>query len=1078
MSPIIVHCGPLDSYYYFEEAIIPSIREQKADFLMLLPVNRAVRLLKKRLVDAAPAQVLIDPPIHTFDDFLLLLYRRLPGAKHVINQELLLLIVEKILNEQKRHWRYLASGASITTNGLVKKTTDMISELRRFGYDSTNFSALGLDEKKDQSEKFSDFELLLSGLDQYLGNQFIDEPFARHCASQMFTTDDFNALFPQVQKIFISGYGLFTPAMFKFIEKAASFLQVQVKIEYCHQNPTLFRHTLPAVERLRQMGAQIREENPVSSIAHVLFNRDRPTADSIQTNKLIEIQPLNSRAEEVAFIAAKIRQIHQQEQIPLPRIAVTFPNLERYVPLIRQQFREYGLPFNLSTGFTLNQSPLIRQFIHGLEIIAGNFEFLNTWQFLNINRIEKAAEYNPHLIHKLMVQQRIRYLTSPALKDLLQRLPIPETESDPLKNETHQVQLLINLLNPFYAFPRRASVHQFREAYLALLDTLHLLTWYQKPEKALNLRQKENEFRAFNRFMKMFDRLIWMLNQLYGDQPLSLEQFLDHLRNALSRTTYNLSEWPDYGVQIMPRLEIQAIPFEILFIGGLVDGELPRASVKDIFFNDQVRAKLNLLAAEELLDQDRFIYYALIDSSARRIIQTYPRYEDERALVPSTFLSDLQEVAEVIIHEAIDDDFLLNRSRALIQLGSTVQNYSHDDAPQFLRRLQNDLVSLHPSMRQQLLDLYARMEAAWRRVGGTDFSQFEGNCSDSGPVRHWLNTNWGQSSWSITRLESYAFCPMQFFLETILNLEDLEPLEEQLTSLERGNLIHEILYKFYKHLDREKATTSPLAHRDVLFAISEQLFQQLPFEGFFWNLEKRTYFGTENEKGLLDIFLEYDQQKIAQTGFVPSMFEYAFGYRDKNHPSAADGLVLKRGQDQIKLIGKIDRIDTNDAGLAMIFDYKTGKQASAVKVSNILQGIRFQLPLYMLALSAAEPLEPVYGAYYLVKDARNCQRVDVLADREAVPFLNKRSRAALPNHGVLDAWGNPITLPQLLDFTLEMVLHKVHDLLNGQFNHTAFPDDPYCQSYCRFRRICQKNVAKLKRLHAPPAVDSTEQDEE
>ena len=1075
MPPITVHCGPLASYYYFEETIIPSIREQRASFLMLLPVNRAVRSLKKRLTDAAPGQVLIDPPIYTFDDLLLLIYRRLPGAKHVIGQELLLLIIEKILNGHTRQWRYLTAGASIT-NGLVKKTTDMISELRRFGYDSQSFSALSLAEKKEQSDKFSDFELLLAGLDEQLGEQFIDEPFARHSAARMLTADDFKALFPEVNTLFINGYGLFTPAMFHFIEKAAHFLEVQVKIEYCHQNPILFRHTLPAVERFRQTGAEIREESQASSIAHVLFNRDKPPGEKIHTDKQIEIQSLKSREEEVAFIAAKIRQIHQLEQIPLQRIAVTFSNLERYVPLIRQQFREYGLPCNLSTGITLNQSPLIRKFIHCLEIIAGNFEFLSTWQFLNVNGMEKAAEYNPHLIHKLMVQQRLRYLTPRALQDLKKRLPTPLPGSDPHEDKQHQVQLLLNMLEPLFAFPHRATVQDFREAYLALLDALNFLTWYQNPEKALKLRQKENEFRAFNRFMKMLDKLIWMLNQLYGGQTLSLEQFLDHLKNGLTRTTYNLSEWPDYGVQIMPRLEIQAIPFEVLFIGGLVDGELPRASVKDIFFNDQVRANLNLLAAEELLDQDRFIYYALIDSGARRIIQTYPRYENEKALVPSTFLSDLQEVVGVTVNDPMDEDFLLNRPRALIRLGNTVQNYGEDEALQYLRLLQNDLVSLHPSMRQQLLDLYARMEAAWRRVGGTSFSAFEGNCSDSGPIRNWLNDYFGQYSWSITRLESYAFCPMQFFLETILKLEDLEPLEEELTSLERGNLIHEILCTFYKRLEEKKATASPLAHRDLLFAVSEQIYQRFPFEGFFWELEKRTYFGAENEKGLLDTFIEYDQQKIDETGFIPAMFEYAFGYQDKNHPSAADGLVLKRGQDQIKLIGKIDRIDLNDAGQALIFDYKTGKQASEVGVKEILLGIRFQLPLYLLALSAAEPLEPVYGANYLVKDARNCRRRDVLAERAAVPFLNNRNRAALPNNYVLNARGNPMTLQELLDFTLEQVLDKVHALLDGQFNHTAFPDDAYCQSYCSFRRMCQKNVAKLKRLHAPPPDDSGQVD--
>ena len=111
----------------------------------------------------------------------------------------------------------------------------------------------------------------------------------------------------------------------------------------------------------------------------------------------------------------------------------------------------------------------------------------------------------------------------------------------------------------------------------------------------------------------------------------------------------------------MPRLEIQALDFDVLFIGGLIDGEFPRASAKDIFFSDPVREKIGLVAAEELLDQDRFIFYCLLDSSANKVMLTYPRFEGDRALVPSTFLADLEAIAGITKHEGnhIPDDHAL-----------------------------------------------------------------------------------------------------------------------------------------------------------------------------------------------------------------------------------------------------------------------------------------------------------------------------------------------------------------------------------------------------------------------------------
>jgi ATP-dependent helicase/DNAse subunit B len=176
-------------------------------------------------------------------------------------------------------------------------------------------------------------------------------------------------------------------------------------------------------------------------------------------------------------------------------------------------------------------------------------------------------------------------------------------------------------------------------------------------------------------------------------------------------------------------------------------------------------------------------------------------------------------------------------------------------------------------------------------------------------------------------------------------------------------------------------------------------------------------------------------------------------------------VTLKGNQGELKINGQIDRVDLDNLGNALIFDYKTGVQSSKVRTTDIVNGIRFQLPLYMLALEELNnSYKAVYGGYYLVKDSENCERKDVLADKSIVNFVGGRTQAGLPNNKIVDEEGNQLSLDNLLRHSVNQAIKKVDELKNGHFQHTKFPETAGCESYCEFRRICQKNVGKLKSM--------------
>ena len=1053
MPKLIIYTYPSKDYYFFRPQIEAHIKKAENNYISLLPVNRAVRYFRQQLIDVSPQKVLADPPVFTFDQLLSDLYRSLPSAKRIITNDHQLLILRTMLKERSAEFPYLLNNDSLTP-GLVKKVADVLGELRRFGFSHKKFARAELPQRRQNPLKYNDIEKLLQLFESYLGKFLIDEAYARQEAAEEFSEKQFRKMFPEAENLYISGYGLFTPAMFTFIEKVKSFLDVHVRLDYNRNNSELFRHLQPAAARFQKMGGVFKETRE-KELDFLLFNRQKHKSPKLDFSTRLNIRGLLERREELVFMATEIRRLHQRDKIPLHRMALTFPNPERYVPLIRQVLPEFQIPYNLSAGFNLKQSPLIRLFLKALYLPQSGFEFERVLGFFQSDFISKTFQYDRALLRKIFVQLRCRYLSSGWPERVNDKIGAKEKEEKGLAQQLNGLQ---QLLEPFYHLPNRAPVREFRKTYIELLRSLGLLHWFKNENSFLNQRQKESEFRAYNRFMKLLEKVIWILDHIYGNEAIALSAFVEFLETALSGAVYNLTEWPEYGVQIMPRLEVLSINPHVLFVGGLSDGDFPRAGAKDVFFNDEVRDKLGLTASEELLDQDRYLFYLLLASPAQKIVLTYPRFEKERVLVPSTFLEDLAEVA--ILHhsqEQLSEEAVMNPQRLWLNLGQDIQRRHFDKAPEKIILLRSAGLANEAFFQR----LFVNIAGNAARFFGTEFSEYEGNIIKYGEVTKDLRKRFEQRAWSVSRLEKYAFCPLQFFLEHILKIEELPEIEDEVTPSERGLLVHKILERFYRVLVKKGEADKPLRNRALLFKIAEEEFSALPYRGVLYELERDIFWGAEEEPGLLDVFLEYEQDQINESGFVPALFEESFG--------ESEPLSLKQGDRILKIQGRIDRVDRNSSGQALIFDYKTGLSAEKISPDDIINGLHFQLPLYALALEKSVPrLKVPYAGFYILKDAEHCKRRELLADSDRLNYSPNNKNAWLPNKYVTDESGRQLSYEQVRQHSLSLALEKIERLIQGFFRHTRWPESPGCQKYCAYRRICQKNATKIQRAEKAP----------
>jgi hypothetical protein len=186
-----------------------------------------------------------------------------------------------------------------------------------------------------------------------------------------------------------------------------------------------------------------------------------------------------------------------------------------------------------------------------------------------------------------------------------------------------------------------------------------------------------------------------------------------------------------------------------------------------------------------------------------------------------------------------------------------------------------------------------------------------------------------KKSISPTRLEAYAACPYQYLLNVIMGVEALTEPEREvtITPLDKGKLIHDILWKFFTDLKKERGSSLQLKPKDLqrLLETAHKKFvefEQMGVTGFpmLWEVEKRN---------MLDTLIDFFNEELNETEFIPTYFEVRYGMKhldfQESEISTEKPVPLKIGEKTVNLRGRIDRIDLTKDGKEACEDYKTGK---------------------------------------------------------------------------------------------------------------------------------------------------------
>ncbi|MGH8651624.1 MAG: UvrD-helicase domain-containing protein [Gammaproteobacteria bacterium] len=210
----------------------------------------------------------------------------------------------------------------------------------------------------------------------------------------------------------------------------------------------------------------------------------------------------------------------------------------------------------------------------------------------------------------------------------------------------------------------------------------------------------------------------------------------------------------------------------------------------------------------------------------------------------------------------------------------------------------------------------------------------------------------GSQSLAVTRLLSFARCPLQYYYETVLGLPDFDqyegdpgeadprpktqdPRPGRLSATDRGKIFHSFCELYDGKEDSGQVISAAIERNGTLNpgARAQAVAEIHPLAQRYLNSS---------------LYREIERLQQSDIGRVES--EVDFIYR-------ANGLLLR---------GRIDKLLVDEDGAATVVDFKTNR-ITAEQVEAAAQEYELQMKIYALAVKRVMKLSPVRAELYFLK---------------------------------------------------------------------------------------------------------------
>ncbi len=1047
-------------------------------FVYIVPTNRKLRYTKKEFIFKSPAQTLTEINIETLSTFSFkMLFENFEGKK-LISEAVSSVLLKQCFNEVEL--KYFNGYKDYFPQGSLERIKNVISEYKRNGIFPSSLKNIAENLNETEKEKALDianvYERYKNKFNELNVFEVGDVYELLNKLNQYEFQNRFKKFYHYVNTIIIDGFSEFTIPEIEIINSMSiiSDINIYIYFDYTTENDNLFSHLndcykkliyykffeIEDLSKIESSSLFEKKNHFLETIRNQLFNLSFKN-NVIDNSDQISLIIGDKKEEEISLIAKEIKKLILENKVEPYKICVAYNLISQYSPIIRDRFNHYGIPFNLTDRFNLNNFLPVISVINFLEILENNFYYKNIFRALSGNYIHLKNINLNDLIKTATELKIISGLNNwkDSIQFALNNLYEQNNQSkiEIYQKVLHELDDIYQLLKPFENY---LSVKEFKIEFEELIFKIDL------PRKILSINDYsiEENVKAFSTLIETIDEFLQILEIDYGkEKKFNLSFFLNQIRTAINNARFNVKEKSNYGVQITNIEEIRGLQFDYLFIGGLNDGIFPTRFQPEIFSSGSFR-KTELKHQLE----ERYRFYQALCCWNKKLYLTYSKTSNEKELVESSFLTELKRL--FILNERdqnklneytySDTELLTN-----VDLSNFVVDYAeasstkNDKITQSIVFKLNNISQKTFSIIKVINQFIEKDNSRFLKIDDNLFNGylFPTMESDNNIKKQFQELL--RRQYSISQLETYARCPFKYFSERILNLETIEEPEEGLEPIQFGTILHRILFLFYTEITKQKIYLKNCPENDfnkakkLLFQIAEDEINKLNINTPLAFFEKEKIFGIngDEKQSILYKFLENEIKE--DNNFIPTFFELEFGNINSNDKEKSqkkfDGLMI----DAIELNGKIDRIDIDENNLLYkVIDYKTGSKK--IETKNVKAGLELQIPVYLLAAKNIlrktfdKKFNPYSGEIYSLKLSENNFGYKKI----------KMERGGKKNISIEEIIKSNINM---MNNSIDKIKDYVTAISDGHFQLSQLKDreNIVCR-YCDFKSICR--VKELK----------------
>lgn len=997
------------------------------------------------------------------------------------------------------------------TAGFLRHLSDFLSECKKALLSPQIFHRLAREGQLPQEERrrlqaladlFAAYQEALAAHQPPLADQ---DDMERHLAERLEAGERFLCL-EGYDTLYVSHLTHLTPLRFRLLRAlsgsmAARGASVGLSIIFDPEKPEgVFRFAAYTLTPIEKLGEELAAVNPPDFLSLHAVARPAPLAYLLEhlsrrypyvrdpedppppegAERCVKLIRARGKYEEVEEVARRVRNL-LEEGAPPHTIAVICRDLAPYGEIVEEVFTRYRLPFSFRRGFPCLASPLVRAILSVYDYLANPSDHLLAKVLLSVyfgyacGEAAQAARLllpklgahpdfhdNPLLAVSRLTERAKRRLEEPTLHPqekemdakLLQALALAEQTLSPFLQDIAPLQRAHSLSEHLLALQQLLARRRVRER-LAFAHP----------------RLLARDQRALALFFQTLDSLAAAARQVGFDPPQRPAQLLRLLREALSNAmvpTHTLLE----GVQVLKVDDALGLTYDTVFVVGLTSHLFPRRAYEQPLLSEQLKEGVNRLLAPRrafmplparYLEEAYLFFLAVLAARERLILCWHEQDESERPVVPSPYLQTVAEILQLPLSEVAQEKatspgsftsvpelpYCFNYLELLGRMALDLQ--AHERPKELQAKALEKAIQNHPRLATSYH--FWRLRAQVEKEREEFFRQGEAPTKASGRLvcekaKEWIRHRHLAPFLSPTRLESFGFCPYQFFAQHVLRIEEEEEPSEELTPLDEGSLYHQILERF---LQQKKEKGEPVwreEDQELLDRVMEETartFAKLhlsPLSAWLFKAK------VESIRRHLATFFRYSLPEELKTARVWGS-EVSFGYEGA---LPAVSLALDEELDPIAFRGRIDALFKAGNQLAVV-DFKTtadlgGKRYKLLlhsqtgDIPDMIGKVGWQLPVYALAVQAG-------------LDAHKLPITACLLALKAKPPKSKKSKSAKSNQAWLSLEWDEATR-ELFAQNASQTIARLRD---GSFPVAPLEEEVSCP-YCPFRSLCRFEPAE------------------